>query len=112
MATIVFFVCLALFGVTELLLSMSAWLLSVLPERPFAKSKTIKCITIEISTYKMIRVHKSTYNNKMFVNLFIKGAQLLSAAMGPQEHVSVWTIYNLFSQIGHRNTESTPSSME
>ena len=32
----------------------------------------------------------------MFVNLFIKGAQLLSAAMVPQEDVSKWLICNLF----------------
>jgi hypothetical protein len=32
----------------------------------------------------------------MFVNIFIKWAQLLSAAMVPQEDVSVWTIYKFF----------------
>lgn len=31
----------------------------------------------------------------MFVNLFIKGSQLLSAAMASQEDVSKWLIYNL-----------------
>jgi len=48
--------------------------------------------TIEMSTYKddqhTVEVLNLYFIAKMFVNLFIKGAQLLSAAMVPQEDVS------------------------
>jgi len=55
--------------------------------------------TIEISTYKgcSLNLLNSIFiANNMFVNLFIKWAQLLSAAMVPQEDVSKWLIYNSF----------------